>query len=386
MSVTRAPIEKTVHGEPVSQTAFRQAVFDAINLYPDGARAGDIQNELGDEWQTKDGRELMAATLNNLKRAGYLDLVEGQRGLFKTTKLATKGADQFERFERDVVKTIADEGGIITMRRLRDIYAPLGVARVRGFSQGKSRREQRHRVRKSLSDTMAMEQNKDKLAELKARAKRFDSSTSNIRRVVEKSQRIRQNNRRTGVYHVDYATLARIPQSGRNLSMMMSWVGRSAWKRDYAKDRHTPLTRTLWYDSLRIPFFQNLGVMVKALRETHGWSLSDVAADSGVSRALARMRGYANTTYQDARVSIKEEEIKHGGRQDYDPEPALIEETLLYWFEEGHEAMHMAVEPDLVAALAKLYYCDAAFLSLGVIMPEDTDEKVRAGKFGQDAP
>lgn len=363
------PTTKIIHGRTVNQREFKQAILDAVNMYPDGARAADIVTQWGGGmWDEPEGKHALALTLMNLANGGYLKRVPGARGLFTVTRHGAKGPDRALHFEKEVCKAMIEEGaGIMKRADVEDIFVSESHPRVphakanpdrpgigpRGNSQNRSK-----------GDSMTQAKRESVREDHQFR----EAAVSNLRRVLKVSSRIRQNTGKTGYYNVTYSQLARVPQPGRNLSMMLRWVGESAAKRAkmFASDSSAEPRDIFVYT--RPIIFANIGRVVTSLRELHDLSISDLAAVPSVAAALKKYRGADINRFKDHAKSFQAQ-----WGYDEPPSEAEVYAGLLELYEKGNDALHMAIDADLIVGIAEFFYCDPAYLSMGMVFPDEAN-------------
>lgn len=363
--------KKIIYGREVSQREFKQILVETVQKFPEGARVSDIVNTWGEDWDTPVAKHIIALTLTNMTNGGYLKRVEGQRGAFTATRAGLRGSDRTSKFENEVCKAIIESGaGIMKRADIEDIFIseahpriPLAKSKVNRPENG-PKGNKRH---KSAGDSMSTVVREGRIEDAAFR----DAAASGLRHLLKTSHRIRRNTGKAGYYNVTYDQLLRTPQPGRNLSLMMRWVGESAAKRVNAAVPGSFASATDIFTDLRPIVFRNIARVVTALRELHNFSLEDVVASKPVAAALTNYKNADATRYL-----TYAKELQRKGHYETLPADGDVFAALLQDFERGDDILFMAIDSDLIAALAELYYCDAAALSLGIVLPDEANDPI----------
>lgn len=362
-----AAIEKTINGQPVTQTEFLRAICETLNKFPEdeGGRMADLVNAFGPEWDNDYGRQLMSNTLTTMRRRGMLQQVGDRKGYYRTTRTASRergGVNSFEQTENTLVDVIRMHGGVMKMRDIADYLAPYGAERIKfqgDYNRGNTRRGKFHRTEWSR---MPKEEREWRVAQGMA----YKSHRSQLHNVIAKSLRIRRASDVPGWYSLEPHELLQIPQSSRNLSVLMGTAGRrlakQAIQRGVAEARDDD-----WYAILREPIFRHLGYMIDAVRDLSGMTVEELVAMPVVHKAMERFRGYAQNVWQDMINYIRySDEIND---RMYEPSFDEVCRMTYQKYVEGESAVHLALKADFIEAVADVFKLDPNMLSFGVPVP-----------------
>lgn len=339
-----AQVEKSIHGQPVSQTEFLKAIARAINKHPDGARLADILPDLGPEWDTPERKKLLATTLANMLNRGTIAQVDDERGLYCLSNFARRnGVNDFDSVEQSILAVIREHGGFC---RFRDIMIA-------------------HNLNPVGEDADIV---------------RIDPAYKRVLDVISRSQLIRQDAAERGVYNLPWPEVANLPLLGRWAALLLKTTWEENRERDENND-YVDRDRTSWW-KWRDNHYFNVGQAAKLLREAKGWSVDDLLAKKKVYAALAELERKApvevNIIRQDVfdRTSVKVAEMKEAGASqdeiDAFKEARLAElnhrqlEWLYKRFERGSTGAHYHAPLVLYNALAEAYGACPAALSRGV--------------------
>lgn len=377
--IARPRVEKTVNGKTVSQNEFKKIVTDIIAGHEDGAKAADVADCLGVGWESVEARQVLASTLINMANAGYLRRVAGDRGAYEVTARGEKGTDRFTQFENEICKTMAEHGGLMTRRDIEDEFSDEAFPRVRYAKSNVDRPEigpggkKRHR---SVADGFSDELREQLIDDDQARR----NALAGLRSTLQKSKRIRQNSGKRGLYNLCYDMLARVPQSGRNISTMIKGVGAQAYQIVRLRDpSRMDISENDILETIRPRIFEHVGGVVSDLRALYDFSLDDVVAHPPVAAALAKYKKKDPVRHRDRAKMLMAKD-----RLDTLPSDAYVFTSILLDYEEGDSFVHMAIDADFIIALADLYRCDAAFLALGVPLGVDIDGETETFEAAED--
>lgn len=341
-------VEKTIHGKLVTQTVFLNAILALIQNFPDGARAGDIIGDLGEEWMAPDRKRLLASTLINMAKRGTLVQVENEKGLYRATNFARRnGVNNFDGVEKSILSVIREHGGFC---RYKDILVAHDVNPVG---------EEKWRV--------------------------SDPIYSRINDVIRKSELIRQDAGERGVYNLPWDECLTLPLRGYYAALLV----KTTWEEN-RKPGDTADDRKTGWRALRDSLFYNVGLAFRQLRELRGWSVDDLLAHKPVYAAMAELQRRAPNEIaiirQDVfdRTSVTVEEMRAAGASQEEVEAyreARVEELnrrQLEWlykrFERGELGAHYHAPLAFYTSIAALYDVCPASLSRGVITFKPYDD------------
>jgi hypothetical protein len=343
----RRASEKTIHGQPVSQTVFLNTIVEALGGMG-GGRAGDLVEVLGSEWETTEAKQVLNQTLLNLSRRGTLRRIEGERGLYEVTTHGRRaGVSVFDRLEKDILDVIRSHGGFC---RMRDILDAFGVRPV-----GPDRQDMQN-----------------------------DPVYTRVLQVIGKSEMIRQDHIVRGVYNLPIAETESLPLCGRWAAMIIE-AGCGVVKGGKLDDE-------VWREE-RDLFFSNVGGTFKALREIRGLTAAQVLDDPAIHTACCELQRRApkevaiiRSAWMD-RIEIERRRMAAADKPIDEINAYIDEETerltptmprsLYSRFEKGALGAHFHAPLALYEAVAKFYGVRASALSRGVISPEPAEERLR---------
>ena len=366
-------IEAPVRGVQLTTTEFRRAICDVLNKFPpeEGGRVADLVAEFGANWDNEYGRHRLAVALNNMKRTGIVAPIDGRRGYYRTTKAASRergGVSAFEQSENAIVNVIRKHGGVARMREIVDALLPEGRVKFQG-KENRPKPRTRYYTKTEWDSLSQAERDYRR-----AQGKVYVGQRANLGKIMRESLRIRRATEKGGWYCLDYEELRKLPQSGRNLSVLMSTPGRRLAEEAVERGLHRRIRGEIrpakpddWYDVLRPVMFRNLGNVVSTLVELSGMNVDEFLAIPDISDALHHLRSYANNVYQDATAFIRE------ARKDrfYNPMDDEIRRELYRQYVAGFSALHLALSTEFIEAIADVFALDAAMLSLGSVVARD---------------
>lgn len=363
-------VQKTIHGQEVSQTVFLRTVAEAISECEGGATAGDLTSMLGEEWSQPQMRQLLASTLINMAGRGTIRRVEGHKGLYVTTNhFRRAGVNQFDTDEQAILTAIRRRGGFC---RLKDIMEDFDV-RPAGGPEGQ--------------------------ADIKG-----ITEYQRVLRVIMKSDLIRQDivdpAIGAGIYNVPWSEVAALPLVGR---YVVPYIHHTMKEIKLAVGAR--VTSREWWDE-RDAFFSQVGDAFKRLRKMRGLEAQDVVDLKPVRAAVAEFQRKAGPPINEIRhewmdrmsdtieamrtaSEISEEGTASERKRKVDHEIAAYRDeqeqlrdtklgVLLYKrFEKGNPGAHYFAPLILYQAVAEAFEVCPAALSRGVIALLPHTERLR---------
>lgn len=256
-------LEKTIHGVPVTQNAFKRAIAEALYDMEGGGSAADLLPTLGPEWEDRRGRDLLAKTLSNMASSGVLKRVEGQRGTFTVGGgFKRKGLGAADQIEQSILDSMRKRGGFATFAEIMDDHGlrPAGE----DFVEAR-RAATRRRWGTAESSDFTFRSHYDP---------RDTTGYAQIKKLLRDSPVIRQDLLKVGLYNLPQDELNTLTLrgyfGGLMAKMTAAELGASEKRQNQARD----------------DFFVQVGATYNAARTTLGIKREDFVRKAKVAAAL----------------------------------------------------------------------------------------------------